>query len=352
MSKARQIKVLIVDDSAVSRAALKFALESDPAITVIGQSSSGSEAIADLARLKPDIVTMDIHMPGVDGFETTRQIMETRPLPVVIVSSNFSANDTAKTFRAMEAGALAAVEKPPGLKHPEHATSVHHLVRTVRAMSGVKVVRRRPRENSKADSAGPVEVTKIDHRDIRFIAIGASTGGPPVLRTVLADLPKPFPLPVVIVQHISTGFVDGLADWLSSTTNMPVRIARDGEVAEAGCAYIAPDGLQAGVDAKGCLHCVDEPPEHGLRPSVSYLFRSVARNFGSGAVGVLLTGMGSDGAVELKMMRDRGAVTIAQDRQSSVVHGMPGEAIRLGAASHTGTPEEIAALLQSLIAPR
>ena len=185
---------------------------------------------------------------------------------------------------------------------------------------------------------------------IRLVVIGASTGGPPVLHTVLAGLSKPFPVPIVIVQHISSGFVQGLVDWLNTTTGMPVRLARHGEVVQPGTAYVAPDGGQLRVEGDGRVVCGPEPAEHGLRPSVSFLFRSVAKNYGAQAVGVLLTGMGRDGAEELKLMRDRGAVTIAQDEESSIIHGMPGEAIRLGAAVHVGNPERIAALLQSLVA--
>ena len=188
--------------------------------------------------------------------------------------------------------------------------------------------------------------------DIRLLAIGASTGGPPVLQTLLAGLPKPCPVPVVIVQHISAGFVQGLADWLSATTGMPVQIARHCEIAQPGTAYLAPDGCQMSIGTDCRIICGPEPAEHGLRPSVSFLFRSIARHFGAKAMGVLLTGMGRDGAEELKLMRDAGAMTFAQDKESSVVHGMPGEAIRLEAATHVGNPEHIAAMLHALIAPR
>ena len=344
----RKIKVLVVDDSAVSRAALTHELESDPAFEVVGNAQNGAEAIAALEEGKPDIVTMDIHMPGMDGFEATRHIMETRPLPIVIVSSSFDPSDVAKTFRAMEAGAVAAVEKPPGINHPDHDATARIFINTVKAMAEVRVVKRWPKREPSGKT--PQTAPPLPARaDIRLVAIGASTGGPPAIQKVLAGLEKPFPVPIVIVQHISAGFVQGLAEWLNSTTGLPVRIARHGEIAQAGTAYIAPDGSHMGVDRDCRIVCSHEPAEHGLRPAVSFLFRSLLKSHGASVVGVLLTGMGRDGAEDLKALRDKGAVTIAQDKESSTVHGMPGEAIRLGAAAHVGDPEGISLLLRSLV---
>ncbi len=347
----QKIRVLIVDDSAVSRGLLTHVLTSDPGIEIVGSACGGAEAVALLAGKKPDVVTMDIHMPGMDGFEVTRQIMETQPVPIVIVSASFDPDDVAKTFRAMEAGAVAAVEKPRGPGDPAHAEMARKLIDAVKAMAEVRVVRRWSRARMEGRKAEPVTLPRAT-AEIRLLAIGASTGGPPVLQTVLAGLPRPCPVPVVIVQHISAGFVQGLADWLTATTGMTVRIARQGEVAQPGLAYLAPDGCQMSITRDCRIVCGSEPAEHGLRPSASFLFRSVAQNFGAHAAGVILTGMGCDGAEDLKRMRDAGAVTLAQDKESSVVHGMPGEAIRLDAATHVGNPEQIAALLHSLTTPR
>jgi two-component system chemotaxis response regulator CheB len=345
---ARKIRVLIVDDSTVSRDLLTYLLASDPGIEVVAQARSGAEAVAALDANKPDVVTMDIHMPGMDGFETTRQIMETQPLPIVIVSASFDASDVAKTFRAMEAGAVAAVEKPRGPGDPAHAEMARKLIDTVKAMSEVRVIRRWSRHRVETSRAEPPAAPRIGGQ-IRLVAIGASTGGPPVLQTVLSGLPKPCPVPIIIVQHISAGFVQGLADWLTTTTGMTARIAQHSELALPGVAYLAPDGCQMSVTREALMMCGPEPAEHGLRPSASFLFRSVAYHFGASAAGVLLTGMGCDGAEDLKRMRDTGAVTFAQDKESSVVHGMPGEAIRLDAATHVGNPERIAALLGALL---
>jgi two-component system chemotaxis response regulator CheB len=191
---------------------------------------------------------------------------------------------------------------------------------------------------------------RLAGQGIRLIGIGASTGGPPVLRTILSGLPKDFSVPIFIVQHMARGFLPGMVDWLSQTTGLGVHIAAHGDEPLAGHAYVAPDDFHLAADARGHIRLAREAAENGLRPAVSYLFRSLAEGCGPSAVGVLLTGMGKDGAAELKQMRDRGAFTIAQDRDSSVVHGMPGEAIELGAASQVLPPERIAGALIAQVA--
>ena len=186
-------------------------------------------------------------------------------------------------------------------------------------------------------------------QDVRLVAIGASVGGPPVLQTLLQRLPKDLPVPILIVQHIAAGFVEGLADWLQESTRFPVHVAVHGDRLLPGHAYIAPDGRHMGLETYDRLMLSRDEPESGLRPAVSYLFRSVARVAGPTAIGVLLTGMGRDGAAELRLIRERGGITIAQDRETSVVHGMPGEAIHLGAAMHVLPPVEIATLIAGLV---
>jgi two-component system chemotaxis response regulator CheB len=184
---------------------------------------------------------------------------------------------------------------------------------------------------------------------IKMVAIGASTGGPPVLQTLLSSLPKQFSVPVLIVQHIAAGFLPGLVEWLSQVTYFPIRIPAHGDLLLPGHAYLAPDGFHLGVERGPRAVLSQAPPENNLRPAVSHLFRSVAETLGNQAVGVLLTGMGKDGAAELKMLRDKGAITIAQDKESSAVHGMPGEAIQLGAATHVLSPERIVEALVKLV---
>lgn len=345
MSGTQKIRVLVVDDSKVSRELLSWILSSNPGIEVIGTANDGIEAISMIATMKPDVVTMDIHMPHMDGYEATRQIMRTNPVPIIIASASVDPHDVAQLFLALEAGAVAAVEKPPGPADPRHTFFAKKIVDTVLAMSEVRVFRRR--ESSRVEAPNTAAVAQ-GSSNIRILTIGASTGGPPALHAVFAGLPKPFPVPIVLVQHIGAGFVQGLAEWLSAT-GIPTKIGQHGETASRGTAYLAPDNQQMAIASNYRITCTSDPAEHGLRPSASFLFRSVARNFGASAAGVLLTGMGIDGAEDLKLMRDAGAVTFAQDKESSVVHGMPGEAIRLNAATHVANPQGIAALLHALL---
>jgi len=349
------IRVLVVEDSPTVRELLICILSSDPDIAVVGTAETGEEALEAVERIRPDLVTMDVHMPKMNGYDATRRIMETRPTPIVIVSGTGDATDTTKAFRAIESGALAILQKPSGMGHPSHEQMSGDLLRTVRLMSEVKVVRRWPRYRPvEALPATPVssefQIRPV-HSQIRLIAMGASTGGPPVLQAILAGLPREFPVPVLIVQHIAAGFSQGLVEWLAQSSKLPVLLPTHSQLVVPGCVYVAPDGLQMAVSADGRIQLRADKPENGLRPSVSHLFRSVAKAYGPSAVGVLLTGMGKDGALELKLMKEQGAVTIAQDRDTSVVHGMPGEAITLGGASYVLPPEKIRMALASLATP-
>lgn len=343
------IKVLIVEDSPVAREFLTYVLTSDPAIQVVGTANNGVEALKALEKDRPDVITMDIHMPLMDGFEATRRIMETVPTPIVIVSGSTGAGEVSGTFRAIEAGALAVVRRPPGINHEEFEAGSKELIQTVKLMSEVRVVRRIPGAYKVRAAVRPsVSIPLQKTTKIQAVAIGASTGGPPVLKDILSGLPQDFPVPVLIVQHIANGFVKGFTEWLSGASRFPVSVALQGERAVPGHGYVAPDGFHMGLENGPNIVLSDHAPENHLRPSVSYLFRSVAQVLGPAAVGVLLTGMGRDGAEELKAMKDKGAVTIAQDEESSVVHGMPGEAIKLGAATYVLPPEGITVLLVDL----
>lgn len=351
------INVLVVDDSPVARDLISHVLGSDPGIHVIGTAHNAREAIESIRTRKPDIVTMDIHMPDMDGFEATRIIMETNPLPIVMVTGIPNVHDLEVSFRAIEAGALAVLRKPRGIGNAGHSEDGRELITTVKLMSEIKVVRRWKRGlepgswgRSDAKASGSPQLPEAG--EIRIVAIGASTGGPPVIEKILTLLPRDFPVPLLIVQHIAPGFIQGFAEWLDQKSPLPVRIASHNDLISAGHVYVAPDGVQIRVDRNLRLLCTNDGPENGLRPSVSYLFRSVAEVFGKGAAGVLLTGMGKDGAEELKLMRERGAVTIAQDEATSAVFGMPGEAVRIHAARYVLPPDGIAALLVSLIASK
>lgn len=341
--EARSIAVLLVEDSATTRLFLTRLLESDPHIRVVGAVGDGQEALEFVARSHADVVLMDINMPRLDGFEATRIIMESHPLPIVICSATVNVNDTVITFHALEAGAIACVAKPTG---PDDTQGAETLLRTIKLMSEVKVVRRHAR--ARAPAAGGAART-VRRSALPVVGIGASTGGPPVLQAILAGLPKDFPAPIAIVQHIASGFLAGMAQWLNQTTPLQIHVASHGLAMQPGHVYLAPDDFHMGVAAGGTIALSREAPDNHLRPSVSFLFRSLAEVCGPDAVGVLLTGMGRDGADALKTMRERGAVTIAQDRESSAVHGMPGAAIEIDAATHVLPAERIADTLVTLL---
>lgn len=345
------VRVLVVDDSAVVRDFLLRILGSDPEIEIAGTAHNGEDALEAVARTRPDVITMDVHMPGMNGFDATRRIMETTPTPIVIVSGTADAGETAKAFRALEAGALAVLPRPAGIGHANQEATAAELIRTLKLMAEVKVVRRWARPRPQDSPASIAAERRIPAANVAAVAVGASTGGPAVLQQILSALPPNFPVPVMVVQHIATGFTEGLVQWLQKTSNLPVRMATHGESVLPGHVDVAPDGFHMKVSVSGQIQLTYEKPENGLRPSISSLFRSVAQVYGNRAVGVLLTGMGTDGAQGLKLMREQGAVTIAQDQESSVVHGMPGEAISLGAARYVLCPEKIIAMLTSLVDP-
>lgn len=347
-----KIKVLVAEDSTVARMFLVHLLESDPRIRVIGAVGDGQAALDFVRKHKPDVVLMDIHMPRMDGFEATRRIMETQPVPIVICSATASASEVVIAFQAMEAGAIACIEKPLGFEHSGFEATSAQLLETVRLMSEVKVVRRtaraRPASLNSA-TAAPAPPRERPAAHIKVVAIGASTGGPPVLQTIFASLPNDFAVPVLVVQHIAQGFLAGMAEWLAQTTGMRVHIASHGTTPLAGHVYLAPDDFQMGICPEGAIVLTRGEPEEHLRPAVSFLFRTLAQAYGPNALAVLLTGMGKDGAAEMKLLRDQGAITIAQDQESSVVHGMPGAAIALGGATHVLAADKIGEALVALV---
>ncbi len=274
------------------------------------------------------------------------------PVPIVIVSGQ-PGDQMAATFRAVEAGALAFVPRPMGIGHEDHTAGTDAFIQAVRLMAEVKVVRRWKKTAAVPGSATGLQPSRPigayrKSGDSNIVVIGASTGGPVALRTLIAGLPADFPLPILAVQHIAAGFVQGFVDWLALSSQLPIHLAKQGEIPLPGHVYLAPDEVHLGLGLDGAMVLDKGLPENGLRPAVSYLFRTAAKRFGANVIGILLSGMGADGAEELKRMQELGAVTIVQDKESSVVHGMPGVAIALGAAAYILSPEEISTLLKDL----
>ncbi len=343
----KTIKVLIVEDSITAQVLLKQILGQDPDIQIIGLAKDGIQALEFMRHHTPDLITMDLHMPVMDGLVTTRRIMETKPVPIVICSGSWNSANKADAFDYIEAGAVAALEKPQRISSPDYDELCKELIQTVKLMSEIKVVKRFPASSS-SDRHSPRN-DQDDHPGIRLVAIGASTGGPPVLKTIVSALPKDFSVPIVIVQHIAKGFLQGLADWLDSSSELAVSVAKNGEEVLPGHCYLAPDGCEMGVSRPRLVHLTAQKNTHFACPSASYLFRSASINFGWQSIGILLSGMGRDGAEELVLMKQKGATTIAQDKESCVVYGMPGAAVKLHGATYILPPEKIAPTVERIV---
>ncbi len=351
------IRVLIVDDMATIRMALRFILESDPELTVAGAVGSGEEAVAFCRKSRPDIITMDINMPGMGGYEAIRQIMSETPCPIVVITGIESQHLMDVSFKALALGALTVLPKLKGFS-PDDAEA-KSLIQQIKIMAGVKVIRRSLRtESSPAmlDKGVPQPAVSLTdsvsfkpQKPAELVAIGLSTGGPPALQTVLSGLPPSFPLPIVVVQHISQGFMFGLAGWLSNVTPFRCKVGELGETIKPGTVYLAPDNTHLTFKGTSNLWHDSSEPVDGHRPSATVLFESVAKNFGARAIGLVLTGMGRDGAQGLKAMYEAGAYTIAQDEATSLVFSMPKAAIELNAVKEVLGLNQIATRLRNLM---
>ncbi len=339
------IRVVVTEDSAVTRALLTAILEEAPGFELVAAVPDGAAAVDAVARLRPAVVTMDLHMPRLDGVEATRRIMREAPTPIVVVTAS-SEVDGRMTYDALAAGALSVVARPVGPSDPRFATRRDALLAELRLMAGVRVVRRIERAEPRAPI--PPLTQRRPAPPVRVVAIAASTGGPAVLYRLLRDLPRDFDVPILVVQHMSEGFIGGLARWLSDVAPGPVRIARDGEAFARGAVLLAPDGSHLRVVADGTVRLDAGPPIGGHRPAATALFDSVAEVYGDRAIGVVLTGMGRDGVDGLANMRTRGSVTLAQDAASSAVFGMPGAALEAGAVERILSLEEIGPTIAAL----
>jgi len=320
------LRVLVADDSPVARNLLKGILDADRNLQVVGEAKNGAEAVEMVRRLKPDVVTMDVQMPGMDGLQATEEIMVASPTPIVVVSSTITLNDAEKSMDCIRAaGALAAICKPASPQSNDFIQSARLLVETVKSMASVKVIKRIRRDVRQ--SIAPV-VPQASTRE-EVLAIAASTGGPYALDRILSALPADFPLPILVVQHISAGFTDGFVSSLQHGVSLNVKVASDGERLCTGTVYVGPETHHLGAN-KSRIQLLDVPPIGGFRPSATALFESVASAFRDSAIAVILTGMGEDGVEGLRSLRQAGGHIIAQDKESSVVFGMPGAAIDAG----------------------
>jgi len=361
------LRVLVVDDSETQRAILAALFNAAPGLAVVGRAASGQEALRLAATLHPDVITIDLRMPGLDGIEATRRIMRETPTPVVMIAAGISPDDRQLVSAALAAGVLAILPKPmPG---PRGAAAAAELVTTVRRMAGVRVIRRwsperiatgqlRPPAAFPAGALGGVAPAALAPPAAfagggsavrpKLVAIGSSTGGPQALQAILPRIPATFLSPIVIVQHIASGFAASLIDWLAPQCALPFQLVTTGMRLDRPGIYLAPTGQHLVVQGQ-TLALTDQAAVRGHRPSATVLFNSVAVSYGARAIGIVLTGMGDDGAAGLAEMKRLGGITIAQDEASSVVFGMPAAAIALGVVDHIVAPAQIPALLARLV---
>jgi two-component system, chemotaxis family, protein-glutamate methylesterase/glutaminase len=354
-SSQKQIRVLVVDDSSVQRRMLVSLLELDGGFEVVGTASNGAEAVPIALKLQPDVITMDLRMPIMDGLAASEAIIEQAPIPILMVTSSVSKDDQKLVAQAISAGVLAIIAKP------NIHTDTGEFLRMVRGISKVKVIRRKPTQKPQPVVARtiiaepvalpferriasaprlspailPTSVTRVN-----VVGIASSTGGPQALEPILTKLPADYPIPVIVVQHIVDGFAPSLVEWLRPLCALGIDLAPIGQPVRPGI-WIAGGGSHL-VVRDGVFASSMEMPVSGQRPSGTVLFRSLVREYRNNAIGVVLSGMGDDGAAGLEMMNKAGAVILAQDEASSVIHSMPSSAIKKGVVHHVMPPAEIA----------
>ncbi|TMA20564.1 MAG: response regulator [Deltaproteobacteria bacterium] len=336
----KPIRILVADDSLTMRSALVALLGEEHGLQIVGQARDGVEAVQKARALRPDVITMDVNMPRLDGLGATAAIMAESPSRVLMVCQVSEERQLDLSFRAMAAGALEVLPKPGPGPHELRLFGAR-IAEAVRLMAEVPVVRR---HRAFAFHEGP----KAHPAGVGAIGIVASTGGPPALTVVLRSLPAGLPAPIFIAQHIAAGFTPGLLRWLGEVSESQVRVAKDGEVPAAGVVYLPPDGCDLEIDPEGIVRT---PASNGVHvPNGNRLLHSIAKVYGPRSVGVVLTGMGDDGAQGLLAIRHAGGATYAQDEASCVVFGMPSAARALGATDTLVPVDGIGPLLAGLCA--
>lgn len=365
-----QIKVLIVDDSQIARDLLTFIIESDPLLKVIGIAEDGESAIEFIKKQTPDVIMMDVVMPKMNGYEVTQRIMQIKPIPIIVVSGSYNPHDVDSCYRAISAGALAIMEKPRGLGDPQHIALARAVVDAIKAMSGVQISTRLPRSSPLLSALQKDKGSEIPNRKgegmfssvtdiasvmsaslspIDIVAIGAGIGGPQALQKILSDIPAAFPIPILIVQRISVGFISGLAEWLGKITNLKVSVATEGAKMLPGHVYIAPDQHQMHIVKAGTISLIKAASKLDICPSISMLFRSVGQVYGPRALGILLTGMGKDGVEELNYIKQKNGITLVQSEDGCVMFDSPKRAIEIGAARLILPVSKMASLLNEIV---
>ncbi|MGE0408416.1 MAG: chemotaxis-specific protein-glutamate methyltransferase CheB [Amphiplicatus sp.] len=348
----KPIRVLIVEDSPTALRLLQAIIAADPRLDVAGAASSGEAALAMLDNVRPDVITMDIKLPGIDGLETTKRIMKRRPTPIIVVAAVASEAQARISMSALKAGALAIIEKPRGVASADFDEIALRLRRQITLMSDVKLVRQRRAAAPVSRPPGrPLAAPFSGCSAIKAVGIAASTGGPNAILEILRGIARDFPAPILVVQHITPSFVESFAGWLGAAAPAPVEIATHGAIPRPGRVYIAPgDGVLEYGGAR--LTVLQGEAAAAKGAPANALFRSLARNAGADCIAVLLTGMGDDGAQGMRAAFDAGAHTIAEDEATAVVYGMPAAAVACGAAREQLPLPQIAPRLNQIAAGR
>lgn len=347
-----KIGVLLVDDSPLALTILKRMLSTSADIEVVGTAENGKEALKLIPKMKPTVLCTDLHMPVMDGLELTKEIMRTYPMPILVLSVSVREGST-NVFKLLEAGAVDVMLKPKGGLESEFEKAKKELLTKIRIISGVRVFRRYKKED-RSSELGVVSTSRAELKSKfqipkpKIIIIGASTGGPQAIHEILRELPTDFPLPVICIQHISEGFLKSLVEWLDEQCRIKVRIAENGESPSQGTVYFPQEGTHLKIDNSGRFVCSTESSIYGHRPSITVTMRSLVQHYGKDVIAVLLTGMGGDGSEGMLAVQLSGGMTIAQDEKSSVVFGMPKQAIELGGAQHVLPLEEISNILMKM----
>ena len=347
---AKKIRVLVVEDSTTVRKRLLDILDSDPDIEIVGEAEDGKRAIELCLQARPDVITMDMMLPIMSGMSATEYIMAHCPTPILVVSASINRGELFKIYEALAAGAVDVLEKPVGMESDDDwELRFISMVKLVARIHVITHPRARLAALSRRKPASAPADSGAAKPPCRVVAIGASTGGPGAILQILRSLPSEFCLPILLVLHINEPFGSAFADWLDAQTGRDVLCARDGmQVATAAGRVVVATGGRHMIVRGGILRLTDDAERHSCRPSVDVLFESVAEEYGATAAACLLTGMGRDGALGLLKIRQAGGVTIAQDETTSVVYGMPREAVALGAVMHVLRLDEIALHLAAL----
>ena len=335
-----RIKVLVADDSPTVCLMLTRMLESDPGIAVVGTASNGRDAIDKITKLKPDLVTMDVNMPVMDGIEAIEHIMAYCPLPVIVISSVVDPELTTNAARALGAGAVDVICKPTHNTLEDFDSIAEELREKIKVLSRVRVI-----THPRARLVRQRQMQERNNGVKKLVAIASSTGGPQALHRIICSLPEDFAARIMIVQHIASGFTDGLVEWLNNSSKLEVIKGRDGMKLEKGQVIIAPDSIHMAVTSHMRVRLLDTYVPGPHKPSADFLLESVAEVYGKASLGVVLTGMGHDGSVGIKKIHDSGGHTIAQDEETSVIYGMANEAVKLGGVDEIVPLTEISRLI-------